>query len=238
MVYAYALVVDFEIEPFPPSYAIMEDWDAQVELQYHNLPALLSVNKLVGAEARIVLYGQNRWRIPVHPLLNPPIIFTQYIAYFKSITMVFDQRELSAARKTAISRRHHSKTDFSSASVDVDGARARAIHSEFLLDVNDIWRQAWDSLSLHLGAVKEITIDLNNFACPSGCCRLKLLQIRSRPGLHAHFLKNLQPKKLAARMKKQKLPMPQVFIRGLLTQAERDLIIGDMGFTEAPRDEE
>ena len=82
----------------------------------------------------------------------------------------------------------------------------------------------------HLGQVKDINIGLSNFACPSGCCRSKLFKPLNRTGLRAYFLKNLQPKALA---KFKTMPIPKASFRSLLTLAERDLVIKEMGFKEA-----
>ena len=232
MIYEHALVVDIELEPYPPTYTSEEDYDEQTELKYHNLPALLFVNKLIGAEARIALYGKNQWRLPViPPPANHPNIFIQYRPYFKTVTMAFDQRDLTGYQKTQLSKAVHAMTHDFAGAIDIDGARARAVHHSFLEGIEFVWSKAWrDSMKHHLGHVKQITIDISNFACPSGCCRSKLFRPLNRTGLRAYFLRYLQPKALA---KLKTKPIPKVFIRGLLHEVERDMLIKNMGFKEA-----
>ena len=82
--------------------------------------------------------------------------------------------------------------------------------------------------------LKTITIDLENFACPSGCCRSRLWK---RAGVfHQHFLKNLRPKTLPKYAEKGRL-MPQVYVRGCLNEDERKLVCEDLKIAEAPKKE-
>ena len=79
--------------------------------------------------------------------------------------------------------------------------------------------------------LKTITIDIEELACPGGCCRSKLFR---RAGcFHQAFLKHLRPKKLPKYAEKGRL-MPKVFVRGLLNEEERKLVCEDLNMVEAP----
>ena len=228
MIYDYCLIVEEEIEPYPPQFEhITEDYYEQTQT---NLPALLAVNTLIRAEALPVLYSKNHWRIPVVDTPDSATIFHTYSEHFHHINIAFDQRDLSPSAKARISTKIHSNPTRMYASGDVAGARARAIHSTMQSKMNKIWRLAYSSLLKHLPHAKTLTIDLEYFACPAGCCRIKILR-RTTPFFKI-ILKHLRPKVIAKLAKKGET-VPQVFIRGLVNQEERDYVIRELGFTEA-----
>ena len=83
--------------------------------------------------------------------------------------------------------------------------------------------------------LKTIVIDVENLACSSGCCRIKLL--KKQGGFHGSFLIHLRPKRLNKYAEKGRL-MPKVFVRGLLNEEERKVVCEDLKMVEMPIKEE
>ena len=194
MIYEFCLVVEDAIEPYPPKWATIEDNYVPAGQKYPNLTALLKVNNLVGAEAQEILYSRNNWRVPVVDTLGSPTIFNQYPELFRSITMAFDSRDLPGAVRAEVIRLAHRDGNMS------EGARAREVHTVLQREMTKIWDQARLLCEQYMEDATTITIDIENLACPSGCCRSKMFR-RAAP-FHASFLINVRPKNMAKRAKR------------------------------------
>lgn len=224
MIYEFCLVVEDVIEPYPPKWAVMDDL---VQPQHKNLPALLQVNKLIGAEARETLYLSNNWRVPIIDTLDSTTIFHLNLELFRSITMAFDSRDLAGSVRARISRDVH-LYDYHNYT-NPDGRRAREVHARLQSEMIKIWEQASILVKDYMKHARTVTIDVGGLACPSGCCRLRLFR-RAAP-FHAAFLIDLRPKHMAKRAKKGQ-PLPRVVIKGCLNETERTQIRDDLGFAD------
>ena len=182
-------------------------------------PALLRVSKMIGAEARSILYSKNQWRLPLDMNISVSM-FTQHPNLFRSIVVAFDQRDVSPTIKAQISKREHSSTDYEGVA-KIAAARARKVHKRLLEAQERVCIHAWRLLSV-MGQLRSLLVELEDFACPSGCCREKLM---TRAGvLDCWFLYHLKAKQMNKRQKRGMI-VPQISVRGLLSQSERVSIL-------------
>ncbi|KAG7006886.1 hypothetical protein G7Y79_00012g032220 [Physcia stellaris] len=150
MIYGYVLINEHTIEPYPP---FPEDERKPLAPQ---ITSLLRTNKLISAEARQMFYdfspktknadceipiaGKNRWRIPIIDTIDSATIFHKHPHLFKNITLAFDQRDLSPAKRLEATKSAHSRPRYS----------GRAVHSKMRREMEAIWWNARVTLCLHL----------------------------------------------------------------------------------------
>lgn len=172
LIYEHCLIVDVAINPYPADYEV-NTRRFQTSKAQRPSPALLAVSKIIGAEARQILYAKNLWQI--NPNLPTENIFESHPLLFRNVTIAFDQRDLPEERKMAIYKAAHAKSEESWNVKATQEARARAIHRDCLFAAYQIWGRR-KGVVWRLTAASSITVDLENFYCPSGCCRSKLLR--------------------------------------------------------------
>ena len=85
--------------------------------------------------------------------------------------------------------------------------------------------------------MRTITLDLENFACPGGCCRLSLWKPSARFGFHAAILDMLDRRELERDFGEEGV-VPRVYVKGLLNEQENNLFCKELKFLEVPYDEE
>ena len=208
LIYKHCLIVSVEINIYPTAHEINTQ-RFQTSKAQRPSPALLAVNTIIGAEARQVLYARNHWQIG--PNLPTENIFKSYPTLFRNVTMVFDQYDVPEEQRMAIQKAAHSRSEESWDVEDIYLTRLRSIHLDCLHAAYGIWRGIQEVI-IKLMETSNITLDLENFYCPSGCCRSELL--RSRADFHDAFLYLVEVS-------------PSMVIKGLLNDEERDLIRGD-----------
>ena len=224
------LVVDVEIIPYPTSHE-RDSAQYQCEQPYYPSVALLGVNHQIRTEAMEVIFTKNTWRLPSGPIdwgnfhlpPGPDLlrnIFFKHPKHFLSITVVFNQHDLPNDEKSQISRRTHSypRHDYTPTARIVD------IHAQYLEKIEAQWANkayllCWTLLT---GQVQSVVVDLEELACPSGCCRLQLLHMDE--SFFKHFLQYLLPSALAKGCAQHNRTVPKVTVKGLLNQQERFLI--------------
>lgn len=111
------------------------------------------------------------------------------------------------------------------------------MHNKMRREMEAIWWNARTLLCLHLPYVKTITLDLENFACPAGCCRLNLCKPNARFGFHAAILEGLDGRELERDFGEGEM-VPKVYVKGLLNEQEDDLFYKELKFLEIRYDEE
>lgn len=227
-IYRYCLVTAVEIIPYPEPH---EQAIRQSTKHQYPSPALLAINKTFGREARSILYGENHWRLssPALPL-GPPTIFEIYPSFFHSLTIAFDHRDLPFDDKKAISRYYHDKVE----NIAMADIAADNIHRDYLGLAARTWAQK-SRLLLSLQHARSITVQLEEFFCPSGCCRSALLC--DTGAFYRKFLKRLTARELrlsfpALSAGDDAWEEPKVFVRGLRNDVERKLVYSDYGFEE------
>lgn len=184
---------------------------------------------MFGNEARAVLYSENVWRLPtIRPDTDDPTptIYHRHPNLFHSVTVVFDQRDVSEESKLAASKKVHAKCNTSSNGF----IRSKAeIHGEYSYLAWMVWSAKLELLR-SLPHLSLITVQLENFACPGGCCRY--IALREAGSFYKYVLKGLTPKGLPLlfRGSNNGQGNPRVVVKGLLNAAERDLIHGEFGF--------
>ena len=154
-----------------------------------------------------------------------PTIYHRYPNLFRSVTVVFDQRDVSEESKLAASRSVHEKyTTFVKSAAE--------IHVKYAYLSWMVW-SAKSELLRSLPLLSSITVQLENFACPGGCCRYWALN--EAGCLYNYFLKDLTPEGLPLLFRGSNIGQrkPRVVVKGLLNAAERELIHGKLGFEEA-----
>lgn len=151
--------------------------------------------------------------------------------------MVFDQREVSEKSKLAVSKRVHSELRTATPTAPWDSypdTLAGTHQGYFLLAIRD-W-SAKSQLLRSLRELKLITIQLEHFACPAGCCRYSTL-CEMGP-FYINFLKGLTPEGLSLPFRESRNGQgnPKVVVKGLLNAVERKLVYKDFGFEGAGED--
>ena len=231
MIYSHCdLVVDVEIIPYPTPHE-RDSGQYQCEQPCYPSVALLRVNHQIRTEALEIILSKNTWRLPSGPLPwgrfrlpSGPLlwgnIFTQHPKHFLSVTVAFDQHDLPSDLKSLISRRTQSYPRHD----QTPTARGVDIHAQYLSEIEDQWENKARLLCwmLIIGQVQSIVVDLEDLACPSGCCRLQLLHMDE--SFFKFFLQYLLPSALAEECARHNRTVPKVTIKGMLNQQERFLI--------------
>lgn len=101
--------------------------------------------------------------------------------------------------------------------------------------MGELWLNTRFLLKIYLPYVKTITLDLENFACPGGCCRLRLCKPNGK--FYTRFLFMLRGKELKKHFGTGVM-LPKVYVKGLLNEQEREMFYTTLGFLEVPFDEE
>ena len=218
MIYRHSLVVSLEIVPYSrPHERTFEHQQARA--QYHS-PTLLALNKTYGQEARIVLYGDNKWRL--NHAKEPPTIFYQYPHLFRNIIVALSQIDSGGPSQIAESLFWHRTR-----SMTTREARrlTEELHRRNLARMMEDWvwrRELLDSMR----NICFINTELKILTCPSGCCRLGLL--RQSGIFYQEVLKMLTPRYLAvtcpATEEMNRDREPGVIVRDLVNWEERQLI--------------
>ena len=216
MIYKECLVVGVEINPYPAFY------ESTTRSNAHDLSlALLSVNRLIGAEARIVLYEANRWRTNSVTSPNKEAIFQLYPELFRNITLCLSHRDVDDNTKARIYYETHSLPENHWWGEDNEEQKATHIHEKCLSEALNSW--ASSVLGIHmLPNLQFLKYDLEHLYCPSGCCRRKLFM----PGSGLMF--NL-PGNLLSAMPPRPNPLPKYLVSGLLNDWERNIMRDEYG---------
>ena len=216
MIYKECLVVSDEINPYPAFYESTTGSKAQgLSL------ALLGVNRLIGAEARIVLYQENRWRTNSVTTRYKDTIFQLYPELFRNITLCLSHCDLDDDTKTEIYYETHSLPENNWWWEDKEEQKARHTHEKCLREVLNNWR--WSVIGIHmLPNLQSLKFDLEHLYCPSGCCRRKLLM----PGSGLVFS---LPDNLLSMMRPPLNPLPRYLVSGLLNDWERNIMRDEYG---------
>lgn len=158
MIYEYCLVQG-EIIPYPMDY---EKQELQRPLPRKPDISLLRVNSVIGAEARVVLYEKNVWRLSYN--YEGKALWTSAKDLIRKLNVSFDVRDLDSTDQLEISLcvRNHVGDDTLSDTCHL-------WLSERLLDEIWFWKV---SMMLKVTMLTDLKLDVRNCFCPHGCCRL------------------------------------------------------------------
>jgi len=235
MIYNLVLVGDSEIVPYPGT------WELEAASKSHPSPALLAVSKQLADEARPILYGKNQWRLPAHTEYGPSI-FSLHPILFRDVTAFFSGRDLPDGERAELALNCHSLPDSSFRVKDVEAAKARQIHTTYLVEVAYYW-SCKQALILGMKQLRSLLINVEGLLCPSGCCRHKVL----KDSLYSTSLRELSSILLGKSRRgyfKGLHGIPNIRFVGLVSEAERTLIHDTYGFprtevvVEAEKDSE
>lgn len=226
-IYKLLLTVGAEIVAHPTYFQKRTNFEAEGA----NRPAvaLLRLNKQIGGEAAVVLYGNNTWRIADSDRdARGSEIYEKYGNLFRHVTVHLDRRDTDEFFTTLRIEQTYERL----ASLKMD-KRIKDTH-DHRSEILDQFICARRSLiEDHMTYIQSLTLVVDNLYCPSGCCRFDIIR-----NLYRDFLHTFDP----YRKSKHLLPLcPQwledVRVTGLIFQAERDLVYGKWGFQGAAVEE-
>lgn len=165
MIYEYCVLFDREIFPYPTWY----DYSDGHTTTGQEMPctALLAVNKTVQAEAEVLLYGKNLFKLSDYNILGLRSEWTFCHPALRHLSIKFDSRALCPEVGLDISAKYFSRLSAGS----ISRAQMRKdIHSDRCQALIALWATMAEFLDrLEL---RTLEIDFTNCYCPGGCCRL------------------------------------------------------------------
>ena len=209
-IYQFCLIVNSPINPCP---TIHEPPSLLASKTHRPCVALLRVNKQVEAEAADVLYGHNRWLIPLslnHYIFYPQKVSVNNARRFRHIIVRLDFYKISDELRYSIILDSH-KYEHAQTSKQ----RFNYIHSRMLRILNWEVHKVRRYVKWEYKKLQTLVLDVENLYCPLGCCRLELMRGR----LYHQFISQLN-----------KLPSfwpdctLHVTVTGLSTQEEKDIV--------------
>ena len=157
MIYEYCLVVEGEINPYPTDYErneLMRPFPRKPDV------ALLQVSSVVQAEAKIVLFGKNLWRLSYNKKNDP--MWDAYGELVRKLIISFDVRDLDSNDRlqTAI---------FEWGYQDNWEDLKDKCHNQACNDlIDDVWW--WKISRISEMMLTGLILDFTNCYCPNGCC--------------------------------------------------------------------
>lgn len=160
IIFGYCLIIG-EINPYPRNYDRQEPMRS---LQRKPDIALLQVNKLIRAEAEIVLYGKNVWRLSWDEWNRPLWVVSEKLV--RKLIISFDVRDLDTGEMLELILA--ARDPANDIQFETLGDKCHEYGCDSL--VNEKW--AWKMAVASKMMLTDLTLDFTNCFCPSGCCRL------------------------------------------------------------------
>ena len=161
MIYEYCLIADSAIDPYPMIYE-------QPELGPYRPRnpdvALLRVNKSIGAEAAVVLYEKNTWKLSYNEASD--LLWEASKHHIRKLIISFDVRDLDSTYRLEIAVAARESPKFPTSINLREECHERGIISL----VHDRWW--WKMDKTFEMRLTDLHLDFTNCYCPVGCCRL------------------------------------------------------------------
>jgi len=220
-IYKFLLTAGAEIVAHPAYFEKPTNFEAEGVIR--PVVALLRVNKQIGEEAAIILYGDNTWRIP-EPDQNNWKIYDKYGNEFRHVTVHLDRRDTDELYTTRRVERNYERL----ASLTMV-ERMRYTHDERSNTLSQSMSIRGFLVVNCLSHIQSLTLVVDNLYCPSGCCRLDTIK-----NLYENFLHMFdpEPKRLCSQVSCPQ-SLKDVRVTGLRSQAEKDIVYGEWGFKGA-----
>lgn len=160
-IYEYCLVVEGEINPYPTDYEkqeLMRPFPRKPDV------SLLLVSKLIRAEAEIVLYGQNLWRLSYSKAEY--LMWNDATKLIRRLVVNFDVRDLDSTDRLETSLKARLtcyETHDTSVSDQCHGNLGAKL-------IEEIWW--WKIRKISQMMLSTLALDFTNCYCPHFCCRL------------------------------------------------------------------
>lgn len=223
-IYKLLLTVGVEIVAHPTYFEKLTKFRAKGVIR--PAVALLRVNKQIGGEAAIVLYGDNTWRIP-DPDRFESEIYEKYGNLFRHVTIHLDRRDIDTQITTRSVVRAHER--LAPSTMD---ERMKRIHNDRLKYLGHLIYLKGLAAG-YMTCIQSLTLVLDNLYCPGGCCRFDIIKKLYQTILHKFDPNPRHKSRRITRIQSLK----DVRVTGLIFQAERDLVYGKWGFQGAAVEE-
>lgn len=161
MIYEYCLIVEGQINPYPTEYEkqeLMRPFPRKPDV------SLLQVNKLIRAEAGIILYGKNLWRLSYNKAEDPMWEVSKKL--IRRLMVNFDVRDLDSTDQLETSLKARMfcyethDTSISDMCHSYLGAKL----------IEEIWW--WKIRMISQMMLTTLALDFTNCYCTHFCCRL------------------------------------------------------------------
>ena len=243
IIYNYALLVDYEIIPYPSPYRVQKPSLKFSRLQRRflkygyfthgpsspKLPSLnlLAVNKQIFEETAPILYGKNTWRMPVVAggklfRWRDHNVFIRHAELFRHISVKFDWRGMTDLVYHGYLY-HKGVSNSEWCEYEYPWHRGRVFHSDLWETVQNcsVLHKIYGDMSQLLPHVTSLVVDVDQLYCARGCCRGKVLGRWLRNGFVASLGKDIMNSSLS-----------RVVFTGLKSAEEKEIVYLDWGFEE------
>ena len=178
IIYDFSLVTAKVIRPHVSLFEVETGLEVSKELKNELAMGLLSVNRLIREEARIVFYGSNVWYLSARfryyesedwSLHHFSPLWTANIQLFRRILINFDMREAHTKDTLAVAK--HNYSTFNYHHVEQKENYTQHYHHDDIQILTMIaWARKLDLL--HSMSLSSLDILVNDCYCPATCCRL------------------------------------------------------------------
>ena len=188
--------------------------------------ALLSVNKQIRAEARPILYGINCWLLDTVPIHTSPFNIVEP-NLFEKIDIAFGGDDLPYLdRLSMASSMHEPNFDFGYSvpltEDEKNSERMLHIHQMCIAQIFQAWNEKVDMLKT-MKNLRSVGVDLEELFCPTGCCRIGLLDETPVRRLLKYLSESDEPFVHGR---------PLVVFEGLRGEKEENIIYNEYGFRD------
>lgn len=171
-VYKLCLTVGAEIVAYPSRFQAPTDFTADGVSR--PTVALLRVNKQIGGEAAIVLYGENVWRLQGLLLLFDKRfhrMFWEHGHELRHLTLTLDRRDMKPLDSEFLHEIH-------TWTPQELGSRTPSefIHDIQLEHLRNAIELIQEDLADHMKNIQSLTLKVDELFCVNGCCRSSLVE--------------------------------------------------------------